>query len=168
MAGVTIREAAAMAGVSERTLRRRIREGVLPATRADRDGRSVWMIDPGDLSAWSATTGREVDTAGQCRLTAGGLVQDKPRHRAGTGPKQVDTAGQSEVDRLQAQVDRLTEQVRGLEEERDWLRGLCEGLTRALPAPADAIAVPNDSGAAGTVPNGNPEPPRRRWWWWWW
>ena len=158
MAGVSIREAAAMAGVSERTLRRRIREGTLPATKTDRDGRSVWMIDPGDLSAWSATTGRDVDTAGQGRWTAGGPVHDKTLHRAGTGPEQVDTAGQSEVDRLQAQVDRLTEQVRGLEEERDWLRGLCEGLTRALPAPAAAIAVPNQC----------PEPVHRRRWWRWW
>ncbi len=160
MARLTIREAAAMTGLSDRTIRRRIREGALPAQKADRDGREVWSIDAADLSAWAETTGRHVDTAGHCRLTADGLDQDKHRQTPGTGPEKVDTAGQIDVDKLRADIDNLQAQVQALQAERNWLRAHVDTLTRALPAPAADRDEPPATAA-------DRDEPRRPWWRFW-
>ena len=60
MARLTIQEAAKLTGVSARTIRRRVKDGSLHAEKVLRDGREVWMIDPGSLAAWADTQGRDL------------------------------------------------------------------------------------------------------------
>ena len=174
MAGVSIREAADLTGLSPKTIRRRIREGALPAHKVAERGQQVWAVDLGDLAAWAQAQGIALTT--DRHGLAGTQGKDKGKDRAGTtvvngGTTVVngapDRGAQGDRDR-DGEVRALQDRIAELERERDWLRGLCEGLTRALPAPAAASAIPNNPATNDAVPNGNPEPPRRRRWWRWW
>lgn len=57
---LTIKEASVLIGVSDKTIRRAIHQGRLPAfmppgARRDRPGRWGWSIKPEDLAAWWST-----------------------------------------------------------------------------------------------------------------
>jgi len=141
MARLTIQEAAKLTNVSARTIRRRVKDGSLHAEKVLRDGREVWMIDPGSLAAWAEADGHPMTAGGREGAPVQGVDHDRPADGDGqdcsTGAAQVDTKGQLEVDRLQVDIDRLQQQVKGLEQERDWLRGHVDTLTRALPPARD-------------------------------
>jgi len=128
VARVTIQQAASMVGMSVRTLRRRIRDGTLPASMEHRRGRDVWMVDTGDLAGWAETVGAQVAVNGPGRMTdQGGTMPTDPAPAADVDAK---------VQVLQAQLDAAQAQVEALEGERDWLRAQVDRLTLMLPPPA--------------------------------
>ena len=145
MARLTIREAAAMTGLSDRTIRRRVKDGELPAQIVQRNGQDVWQIDPGDLAAWAQATGTPLQDPGH-EVTGAGEVQaaGDPATR-GQSPAEV-------VNALQVQLDAARQALQEVQAERDWLRAHVDGLTRALPAPATAA---------------DRDEPRRPWWRFW-
>lgn len=131
MARLTIRQAAAMTGLSDRTIRRRVKEGELPAQIVQRNGQDVWSIDPGDLAAWAQATGTPLQDPGH-EVTGAGEVQGavNPATR-GQPPAEV-------VNALQVALDAARQALQEVQAERDWLRAHVDTLTRALPAPATA------------------------------
>lgn len=128
MARVTIQKAASMVGMSVRTLRRRIRDGTLPASMEHRRGRDVWTIDPADLAGWAETVGAQVAVTGPGRMTDQGATMPT----ATASAADVD----AKVQVLQAQLDAAQAQAQALESERDWLRAQVDRLTLMLPPPA--------------------------------
>jgi excisionase family DNA binding protein len=53
---LTIREAARQAHVSESTLRRRIRDGEVPAIRVGSNRKAPLRLDPGEFDTWLRST----------------------------------------------------------------------------------------------------------------
>ncbi len=126
---LTIREAAAMTGLSDRTIRRRVKDGELPARREQRNGQDVWAIDPVDLAAWAHATGTALQDPDHGVTGAGAVPPAGDPATGGQPPAAVVTA-------LQAELAATRQALQAAQEERDWLRGHVDTLTRALPAPA--------------------------------
>ena len=122
-------------------------------------------------------SGRNEDIAADAvRRMAADVSADSPRRTLpADAPSDSATAdGEALLDEVRSlreenveyrlQLERLTEAVGRMAHEVLHLR---EEVRKALPAPAAAIAVPNNPATNDAVPNGNPEPPRRRRWWPW-
>lgn len=126
---LTVKQAADLAGVSRKTILRRIRDGSLPARKVPSGAQSVWNVDAGDLAAWAQSIGHPLQHTGQSK------TQSQAPAQAGD-----DTAGDlapatGDTDRDEV-VTMLRDRIAALEAERDWLRGHVDTLTRALPPPA--------------------------------
>lgn len=174
MSRLTIRQAAEAIGTSERTVRRRIKDGTLPASKDLRGQQEVWTVDPGDLAAWAQVTGRPMTRPGQAPITLDrepgqrpaedshlpevvlGQALDKGQAMAGNPGQAQAQALDSDRQDLQTALDSARQRERELLEERDWLRRELTATREALgnlakalpPAPAEKIA----------------EPDRRSWW----
>ena len=122
---LTVKQAAELAGVSKKTIMRRIRDGSLPARKVPSGAQSVWNVDAGDLAAWAQSIGQPLRNTGHAETAAGDAAQAGADTAGDLAPATGDTA-------LQVALGRIRE----LEAERDWLRGHVDTLTRALPAPA--------------------------------
>jgi len=122
---LTVKQAADLAGVSRKTILRRIRDGSLPARKVPSGAQSVWNVDAGDLAAWAQSTGQPLRNTGHAETASGDPSQAGADTAGNPAPATGDTA-------LQVALGRIRE----LEAERDWLRGHVDTLTRALPAPA--------------------------------
>ena len=122
---LTVKQAADLAGVSRKTILRRIRDGSLPARKVPSGAQSVWNVDAGDLAAWAQSIGQPLRNTGHAETAAGDAAQAGADTAGDLAPATGGTA-------LQVALGRIRE----LEAERDWLRGHVDTLTRALPAPA--------------------------------
>lgn len=134
---LTVKQAADLAGVSRKTILRRIREGSLPAQKVPSGAQSVWNVDAGDLAAWAQSIGHPLRNTGHAETAAG----DAAQAGADTAGDLAPATGDTDRDEV---VTMLRDRIAALEAERDWLRGHVDTLTRALPAPA--------------------QPDRRGWW----
>lgn len=149
----TIRQAATALQVSDRTIRRAIGSGDLPAQREPWGGGERWTVDPGDLAAWAQVTGRPMtpldnprttldNEGGQAAAPIGsvpGVVYPAPLDKGPAEGRQtpapLDTEGRHGVTlSTPAEVDTLRQAVRALETERDFLRRVLDNVTKALPA----------------------------------
>ena len=122
---LTVKQAADLAGVSRKTILRRIRDGSLPARKVPSGAQSVWNVDAGDLAAWAQSIGQPLQHTGQSETQSQAPAQAGADTAGDLAPATGDTA-------LQVALGRIRE----LEAERDWLRGHVDTLTRGLPAPA--------------------------------
>lgn len=161
---LTVNQVANELGVSPRTVRRWLAAGRIVGRKVDRrNGRGnlgfEWRVSADEVRRMAADVSADVP-----RRT---LSADAPSDSAtADGEALLDEVRSLREENVEyrIQLERLTEAVGRMAHEVLHLR---EEVRKALPAPAAAIAVPNDSGAAGTVPNDGPEPPRRRRWWPW-
>ncbi len=170
MSRFTIRQAAEALGTSERTVRRRIKDGSLPAHKDLRGQQEVWTVDPGDLAAWAQATGRPMTSHRQDQATIDKEPGQQPAKESGLPEVVIGQSldnrqampgnhGQSQAqtidtDRqaLQADLDKARQRERELLEERDWLR-------RELTATREALG-----NLAKALPPAPAEPDRRSWW----
>ena len=134
---LTVKQAADLAGVSKKTIMRRIRDGSLPARKVPSGAQSVWNVDAGDLAAWAQSIGQPLRNTGHEETASGDPSQGGGDTAGDLAPATGDTA-------LRVALDAARARIRELEAERDWLRGHVDTLTRALPPPA--------------------QPDRRSWW----
>jgi len=145
---LTIRQAADALGVSTRTIRRRIGEGELSATKQRRGKQDVTLLDGAEVARWAQVSGLAMTTGGNSSDTQPaviGLAQEQEEQCAAEVARLVATCdGQAEtikaqavtIAALQGQVDFLQEQVRLLttralppapEERRTWWQRLTGG-----------------------------------------
>jgi len=113
---LTVRQAALALSVSERTIRRRIGAGDLPATQEAAGGASRTVVDQADLAAFAQAEG--LAWAGDSAALTGAATQ------AVTG---------ADRQALVARIGDLERRNRELETERERLWGHVETLTRLLP-----------------------------------
>ena len=174
MSRLTIRQAAEAIGTSERTVRRRIKDGSLPARKDPRGQQEVWTVDPGDLAAWAQAIGRPMTTLGQGPATLDkepgqrpaedtslpeaviGQSLDNGQATAGKPGQAQAATVDSDRQALQADLDKARQRERELLEERDWLR-------RELTATREALG--NLAKALPPAPAEKPAEPDRRSWW---
>lgn len=129
---LTIRQAATALGVSTRTLRRRIAEGELSATKQRRGKQDVTLLDGSEVARWAQASGMS--------MTADGKESDTPPDDIGQEQAQ-DVTGAAELARLQATCDGQAETIRAqavtiaaLQGQVDFLQEQVRLLTsRALP-----------------------------------
>ena len=124
----TVKKAAEALGVSVRTIRRRIKDGELPATKVLQGKKQVWAIDGAELATYAESTGQQLTIA-----PADGGPQ---RTESPEVPHVVQGQAMSGVPAeaaLKAEVDRQREALAALETEREFLRRVVENMTRALP-----------------------------------
>jgi hypothetical protein len=150
-----------------RTIRRRIAEGELSATKERRGANDVTVLDPSEVARFAEAQGQTMalpqgtegnegqtaapvcDTEGHVPSSASGQTDAKQGQVQGNGGAQGATQS-AEVGHVRA----LQEQVRALTEERDFLRRVLENVTKALPSGEESVAQ-------------EPEPvaeERRPWW----
>lgn len=134
-----------MTGLSDRTIRRRVKDGELPAQIAQRNGQDVYQIDPSALAAWAQATGTPLQDPDHSVTGAGVVPPAGDPATGGQPPAEVVTA-------LQAELNATRQALQAAQAERDWLRQHVDVLSRALPAPA------------GQPPAEPAEPDRRGWW----
>jgi excisionase family DNA binding protein len=147
MPTLTIKQAAAALGVTDRTLRRWIAEGELSATKRLDGKRERRMIDGAELARFAETHGKKLrvedpDTAGHPPDMDGLTNADSPdtTPESVTGPgdsvrKRADTRRHSrtDTDGHSRTVEELREQLRAVTEDRDFLRRALDQALRALP-----------------------------------
>ena len=162
---LTVNQVANELGISPRTVRRWLASGRLAGRKVDRrDGRGnlgfEWRVSADGVRRMAADVSADVP-----RRT---LSADAPSDSAtADGEALLDEVRSLREENVEyrLQLERLTEAVGRMAHEVLHLR---DEVRKALPAPAAAIAVPNNPATNDAVPNGNPEPPRRRRWWRWW
>ena len=138
----TIREAAKALDVSERTLRRAVEDGELPAAQEPRGKRIVTVIQAGDLAAYAQATRRTLAGIEGTRLASLTGIAG-----AETGEAPANGAAQA------AELASLRRENAALAAERDYLRRMLEQALKALPAPQDRPAE-----------QAEPRGDRRSWW----
>ena len=171
-AQLTIREAAEALGVSTRTVRRRIKDGELSATKEPSGKQDVWMIDGAELARYAQATGQDLElTKDSPRQPLAGTL-DNEGQRGAQSPRVPSvvigqdggngSADAATLDNLSQEVERQRLTIAAITEDRDYLRerlthtleqvgNLTEAVTRlALPA--------HDEGAQ--------DPGRRSFWQW--
>lgn len=129
---LTIRQAATALGVSTRTIRRRIAEGELSATKQRRGKQDVTLLDGSEVARWAQASGMA--------MTADGVSSDTPQADIGQERAQGVTSA-AELARLQATCDGQSETIRAqavtiaaLQGQVDFLQEQVRLLTsRALP-----------------------------------
>lgn len=126
---LTVKQAADLAGVSKKTIMRRIRDGSLPAQKVPSGAQSVWNVDQGDLAAWAQSIGQPLRNTGHAETASG----DPSQAGADTAGDPAPATGDTDRDEM---VTMLRDRIAALEAERDWLRGHVDTLTWGLPAPA--------------------------------
>lgn len=127
---LTYTKAAQLAGVSEKTIRRKVKSGDLSATTG-RDGRRG--IDPAELV-------RVFPDAQESGQRPGAI----PGQRPGTTGQEADLGpDRAELDRLRQRVEileaerrGLEERLKGLEQDKLWLQGQVQQL---LPPPPQSL-----------------------------
>lgn len=134
---LTIRQAATSLGVSTRTIRRRIAEGELSATKQRRGKQDVTLLDGSEVARWAQASGMA--------MTAEGVSSDTPP--ADIGPDQEQALPPvADLARLQATCDGQVETIRAQAVTIEALQGQVAFLqeqvrlltTRALPpAPSE-------------------------------
>ena len=129
---LTIRQAADALGVSTRTIRRRIAEGELSATKQRRGKQDVTLLDGSEVARWAQVSG--------LAMTADGNSSDTP-HSVIRLAQEQDEQGSAEVARLTATCDGQAETIRAQAVTIEALQGQVTFLqeqvrlltTRALP-----------------------------------
>lgn len=159
----SVKEACQALQVSDRTLRRAIKTGDLPAQREPWGGGERLTLDPGDLAAWAQAAGRPmIPLDNEDRQGSATIGKTSAEDRHGSAPigsvPMVATPATSAEDRqtsatsgkgggqgsapigtvpipaTPAEVDTLKRTVQALEVERDFLRRVLDNVTKALPA----------------------------------
>jgi excisionase family DNA binding protein len=134
---LTIKQAASSLGVSTRTIRRRIAEGELSATKQRRGKQDVTLLDGSEVARWAQASG--------LAMTAEGNPSDTPQADIVAGPEQALTET-ADLARLQATCDGQAETIKAQTVTIEALQGQVTFLqeqvrlltTRALPpAPAE-------------------------------
>lgn len=134
---LTIREAATALNVSTRTVRRRIAEGELSATKQRRGKQDVTLLDGSEVARWAQASGLD--------MTASSNSSDTPATDIGQAEAQALT-GAADLARLQATCDGQAETIRAQAVTIEALQGQVDFLqeqvrllmTRALPpAPSE-------------------------------
>jgi len=149
---LTLAQAAKALGVSTRTLRRRVDEGKLSATKEQRGERELWTVDGAELARYAETTGQtlalaaltadEADRAGHG--TANAASAATPDRGEAHVVNDSITALVAELDKTRHENAALEAQTAALTAERDWLRArveqaeeerlrLLDALPKALP-----------------------------------
>lgn len=170
---LTIRETADTLGVSPRTIRRRIKDGELSATKRPHGRQDVWFVDGAELARYAQATGQVLTlTRGKPGQTLTGTL-DNEGQRGAQSPQapSVDqgqdggngSANAATLDNLRQEADGQRLTIAALTDERDFLRerltdalrqvgNLTEAVTRlALPAHEEPPAT---------------EPTKRTFWQW--
>jgi hypothetical protein len=166
---LTLAQAAKALGLSTRTLRRRVGEGKLSATKELRGEREVWTVDGAELARYAQSTGQTMALAA--------LAAEAPGHEVASAASAASQAGGTEAEivdnaaALAADLDKtrhekaaLEAQVAALAAERDWLRTrvelaeqerlrLLDALPKALP-PARSLWARLFRGNKGEDRNG--------------
>ena len=168
MPKLTVKQAAEALGCSVRTIRRRIAEGDLSATKERRGANDVTVLDPSEVARFAEAQGQTMavpqgtegnegqtaahrcDTEGQVPPNAPGQAVADVEQSGGNRMAQVASEG-AKV----GQVRALQEQLREVTQERDFLRRVLENVTKALP-PAQ--------GEPEAVPDVVRQDDRRPWW----
>ena len=125
-AELTITQAAAMLGVSTRTIRRRIKAGEVSARKQLRGKQEVWTIDGAELARYAQASGQPLTPAAG---DPGQRVANAEAVNMTEGGVSAASAGQTA-----AEVDSLRWALAAVTEERDYLRRILENVTKALPA----------------------------------
>jgi len=164
MPKLTVKQAAEALGCSVRTIRRRIADGELSATKERRGANDVTVLDPSEVARFAEAQGQTMalpqgtgrqqeqvgadacDTEEQTATGASGQTDAKQEQIGGNGGAQRAGEGAG-----MGQVRALQEQVRALTEERDFLRRVLENVTKALP-PAEESAPPEPEPVATDRP----------------
>jgi excisionase family DNA binding protein len=143
---LSIAEAAVRLGVSEFTVRRRVRSGKLAAVRVERPQGFEWKVIAGSLPA--------PDAADQ--------------HVAGdhVPPKQRRAVGDQVAEGLLEMLSLERERVQKLEQERFELAGRL-GFLQAKNAELEERVKLLTAGEASAPRDPTPEPPQRPWWRFW-
>jgi excisionase family DNA binding protein len=144
MAELTTAQAAAVAGVPERTLRRWVTSGQLPAIRRGR----WYRIRPEDLAAIGVTNGQERPEPSATGAAGAAMAEGMAEHLA-------------ELVRL---VEKLTQQNMELAGRVGFYQAQVQQLRAALEAPRSAEVDPGST----TRSEAAPEPATRPWWRFWW
>jgi len=167
-AQLTIREVSEALGVSTRTVRRRIKEGELSATKEPNGKQDVWMIDGAELARYAQATGQALtltrDNPGQ-PLTG---TLDSEGQRGAQSPQVPSvvigqdggngSADAATLDNLRQEAGRQQLTIAALAEERDFLR---ERLTQAQ----EQVGVLTQAVTRLALPAHEPEPRRTFWAW---
>lgn len=184
MPRLTVKQTAAALGCSVRTVRRRIAEGELSATKERRGQVDVTVLDPAEVARFAEAQGHtmtlpegtagtpaqpaasEYDSKGQEADAATVAPAASEGQSEGGGGRQGQAEGQTLPLAVTGsgltvgQVRALQEQLRAITEERDFLRRVLENVTKALP---------EGTGSAQQAPAEEPEGARRatdrRSWW---
>ena len=131
----TIKAAAEALGLSTRTIRRRLKEGKLSATKRHQGERQIWIIDAAELARYAQSIGQTLTIVD----TSSNLQAGDSRHEmafAGSGQAAEIDNSMTETGAITAyaaNIDRLSRTVEALERERDFLRDILQNLTKALP-----------------------------------
>jgi excisionase family DNA binding protein len=174
---ISVPEAAERLGVSERTIRRRIKQGAICATSVETAQGHIWRIDPASLARHPADATRHEDNAARQSTEETRQNEDAGRQSAvmpagtpGTPPGTVPEVVLVLLDELRQEYrDRITEledkNERNIAAATHWQARATEAERRAQYAEEQVklLMAPKDDPA--------PEPPaeaeRRPWWKWW-
>ena len=164
---LTVVEAASIAGVAVRTLRRWVSEGRVESRVGRADHHPVRLVLRSSIPS-SGTEGQCQSSAPQHTETVTGSADPSPVSSSATDdhPRDQSHAAELELAAVRAERDRLADETR-------WLRGRLEEasvetrelrilLARALPEPRHQIAL-----EAQNVTPSAPTTARVRWWWPW-
>lgn len=148
-ARITLAQAAKALGLSTRTLRRRVGEGKLSATKEQRGEREVWTVDGAELARYAQSTGQTMTLAAIAADDSGHEMASTASADSVPGGTAVivhdnSAALTAELDRTRQEKAALEAQAAALMAERDWLRArveqgeeerlrLLDALPKALP-----------------------------------
>jgi hypothetical protein len=135
-AWLTVADAAEAAGVSVRTLRRRIKDGDLSATMRPVRGKQALTIDGAELARFVEASGRSMPT-GERRGGASASMSHRPvppQRGAPQSELEIRVARmEAEAEAQRQAVALLTRQNEFLLGQNEFLQTIVERLTRALP-----------------------------------
>ncbi len=148
-ARITLAQAAKALGLSTRTLRRRVGEGKLSATKEQRGEREVWTVDGAELARYAQSAGQTMTLAAIAADNSGHEMADATSAASHVGDvamvvNESTAALAAELDRTRQEKAALEAQAAALTAERDWLRArveqgeeerlrLLDALPKALP-----------------------------------
>lgn len=155
-ARITLAQAAKALGLSTRTLRRRVEEGKLSATKEQRGEREVWTVDGAELARYAQSTGQTMTLAAIAADDSGHEMADAASAASPVGGMPVfvnesAAALAAELDMMRQEKVALEAQAAALTTERDWLRARVEQAEQERLRLLDAL------------PKALP-PARRSWW----
>ena len=152
---LTLAEAAALVGLSPRTLKRRVAAGDLTATKRPWGERERWEIQGAELARWAEATGRELSMTtppgegkpgghdpapvGAVSMTEPEMPADDPQNLAALAAEAANLRAQ--VAALEAQVAARGELLDEVRTDRDHWREAHQVTLRMLP-PARVTAEP--------------------------
>ena len=152
---VPLRQAAAHFGVSDDTLRRRIKAGSLPARQEETAAGFRWLVEVPELDAPQEAPQPTPHTPHADTQGAVGCTAETPQGAAHDGN------GSGEITALRELVAVLREELEARRREVSELHML---LQRAQLVPVAVTVTPQEGGPVDQV-RGKGEPPQRPWWW---